>query len=415
MNAEFELLRKKFSEKEQLLTLKQRQINTLSEVTKAINQNLNINALFKFYEYIITQQTKTQILCVFFKRDKWEKICCVGVSDDASLGMDIDEAFKDIRDIKLVGSADSVFKTNGIEVIIPVYYQNEPIAYALLGKIQKSQVEAEGEQFKFIQTITNVIFIEARNKYLIQLKIADRVNQKEMEIASKIQAILIPETINENEYAVASGLYLPHTQIGGDYYDFIQVNDGLIGMAIADISGKGVAAGLLMANFQAHVRTLLNREFSLEQFIDHINFRVSEITNGEKFVTFFIAIYNPETRILTYVNAGHHPPILINGEELSLLDQGCTILGIALPMPNIVVTRIQIDPNALLFMYTDGLVDLRDHAGEYYEFIDLEEFIMKNKDLSPAMLNKKILDKIENDKTNLNFFDDISMLAVRFK
>ncbi len=415
MNAEFELLRKKFSEKEQLLTLKQRQINTLSEVTKAINQNLNINALFKFYEYIITQQTKTQILCVFFKRDKWEKICCIGVNDDASLGMDVEEAFKDLRDIKLVGSADSVFKTNGIEVIIPVYYQNEPIAYALLGKIQKSQVEAEGEQFKFIQTITNVIFIEARNKYLIQLKIADRVNQKEMEIASKIQAILIPETINENEYAVASGLYLPHTQIGGDYYDFIQVNDGLIGMAIADISGKGVAAGLLMANFQAHVRTLLNREFSLEQFIDHINFRVSEITNGEKFVTFFIAIYNPETRILTYVNAGHHPPILINGEELTLLDQGCTILGIALPMPNIVVTRIQIDPNALLFMYTDGLVDLRDHAGEYYEFIDLEAFIMKHKDLSPAMLNKKILDKIENDKTNLNFFDDISMLAVRFK
>src|ERR1019366_3106072 len=121
------------------------------------------------------------------------------------------------------------------------------------------------------------------------------------------------------------------------------------------ISGKGIPAALLMANFQANLRTLITRKYQLPQSIDILNGKVGEITKGEKFITLFIATYNCQTRILTYVNAGHNPSILYNKGDVQLLDQGCTILGMFDTLPYINFGEVKIEPGSLIVNYTDGL------------------------------------------------------------
>lgn len=413
MSTDIEILKKRFAQNELLLSAKQRQINTLLEITKAINQELNENSLFNFFEYILQRQIKADKFIVFYKKVKWERISFVNIDVSKFAEIDVDVDLASFRETQRVKKDHPFF--DEIEAIIPVFSTNQPIAYLLLGPLEMDAVESFNEKIKFIETITSIVFNAANNKFLLNKQVEQKVLNKELEFAAKIQSMLIPEKLPNNEYIHASGLYLPHSDIGGDFYDMLELNDTEYAFCIADISGKGISAGLLMSNFQAHLRTLLNREYSLEQTLDHLNFRVNELTSGEKYITFFLGIYNLERRRLIYVNCGHHAPILVNGDEIKTLEVGSTILGMLTPLPFINIGKEYLEPDSLLFMYTDGLTDLKDQNDEYMEFNDLQKYIAENQNLNPEELNAKILNKIENERFNLSFFDDISMLSCRFK
>lgn len=413
MQENTELLKKRFAQNELLLSAKQRQINTLLEITKAINQELNENSLFNFFSYVLQHQIKADKFAVFYRKTKWEKVSCINMDASKLSDIDFDTDFVLFKEAQKARKDKACFEE--VDTIIPVFNNNNPIAYLLLGPLELYQIESFNEKIKFIETITSIVFNAAYNNFLLNKQLEQKVINKELEFAAKIQSMLIPEKLPNNEYIHASGLYLPHSDIGGDFYDMLELNDTEYAFCIADISGKGISAGLLMSNFQAHLRTLLNREYSLEQTLDHLNFRVNEITSGEKYITFFLGIYNLERRRLIYVNCGHHAPILINGDEVKTLDVGSTILGMLTPLPFINIGKEYLEPDSLLFMYTDGLTDLKDQNDEYMEFNDLQTYITENKDLNPEELNAKILNKIENERFNLSFFDDISMLSCRFK
>ena len=413
MSTDIEILKKRFAQNELLLSAKQRQINTLLEITKAINQELNENSLFNFFEYILQRQIKADKFIVFYKKVKWERISCVNIDVSKFAAIDVDVDLAAFRETQRVKKDHPYFED--IEAIIPVFSTNQPIAYLLLGPLEMDAVESFNEKIKFIETITSIVFNAANNNFLLNKQVEQKVLNKELEFAAKIQSMLIPEKLPNNEYIHASGLYLPHSDIGGDFYDMLELNDTEYAFCIADISGKGISAGLLMSNFQAHLRTLLNREYSLEQTLDHLNFRVNELTSGEKYITFFLGIYNLERRRLIYVNCGHHAPILVNGDEIKTLEVGSTILGMLTPLPFINIGKEYLETDSLLFMYTDGLTDLKDQNDEYMEFNDLQKYIAENQNLNPEELNAKILNKIENERFNLSFFDDISMLSCRFK
>ena len=109
-----------------------------------------------------------------------------------------------------------------------------------------------------------------------------------------------------------AAFYRPHFEVGGDYYDVVKMGKDQFGFCIADVSGKGISAALLMSNFQASLRALFTKEISLYQLIEKLNERVFDTAKGEKFITLFIARYNVVTRTLEYVNAGHNPPIFYN-------------------------------------------------------------------------------------------------------
>jgi sigma-B regulation protein RsbU (phosphoserine phosphatase) len=184
---------------------------------------------------------------------------------------------------------------------------------------------------------------------------------------------------------------------------------------MGDISGHGIAAALLMANFQASLRSLIMQQDSLKDFISLFNTKINEITRGEKFITLFLARYNTYNRKLHFINAGQTPPVFFSKRGVQLLDKGCTILGMFEKLPNIQVGELSIEHDDFLFCYTDGLTELENEQGEQYGIDRLATFVQSHHQLPVSDFNRKILDEIIRFKGSKSIFnDDVSFLTARF-
>jgi sigma-B regulation protein RsbU (phosphoserine phosphatase) len=305
-----------------------------------------------------------------------------------------------------------------VDIVIPVSHKDKPIAYVLIGDIEE---EGEGvspiiKHLRFIQTLSNIITVAIENKRLFQESLRQEALKREMELASKMQNMLIPtsEKLPSNEFIRMRAFYHPHFDVGGDYYDVIQLSKHEVGFCIADVSGKGISAAILMSNFQANLRALYTADQEITDTLTKLNQSVMNSAKGEKFITLFIARYNFKTRELTYVNAGHNPPFLYEpgSEKLAQLDSGCVGMGMLDELPFINVGSIRVDEPAKLFCYTDGLVEVIQDSGVEFGTEDLEKELC-----NPDSLEDNIRTIIENQKImegSAAIFDDISIIGAEF-
>ena len=234
-----------------------------------------------------------------------------------------------------------------------------------------------------------------------------------MELAKKFQQLLIPEKIPRSDKYAVDIYYRPHSNVGGDYVDFIKYSKDRFAVVIADISGKGVAAALLMSNFQAMLHGLVQQYRDLETFVFALNQAVYRITKSDKFITFFIAEIDTDKRKLTYINAGHYPPVLYNGGEISELKTGSTVIGAFENLPFIQEESIDLKNDALLFCFTDGLADLQDDEGTYFEETQITKFVLDNKDLAVEAFNETLIKTLEEYRGEKEFVDDIAILTTK--
>jgi sigma-B regulation protein RsbU (phosphoserine phosphatase) len=214
-----------------------------------------------------------------------------------------------------------------------------------------------------------------------------------------------------------SAYYLPHFDVGGDYYDWIRLNNGNdYCFCIADVSGKGFSAALLMSNFQANLRALASTGISLTEMVNKLNTKVIENVNGEKFITLFIAFFNIETRKMTYVNAGHNPPIYFNAEsgEVSQLTQGCMGVGMLDSIPRINVGEESVPHGSKLICFTDGIVELENLSHQAFGTEPIEYAIQQGKSIVDD-IDGIIESLYEHKGAENDFFDDITMLGIEFK
>jgi sigma-B regulation protein RsbU (phosphoserine phosphatase) len=237
--------------------------------------------------------------------------------------------------------------------------------------------------------------------------------EKELKLAADMQNMLVPSSLMNNEKIEAAAFYKPHKDIGGDYYDFIKINESEVVFCISDISGKGVAAALLMANFQANLHAIVGRDYPLEKVVEILNKKVAEITRGEKFITLFIAKYNFETRLLSFVNAGHNPSILYMDGKVEILEKGSTILGMFDVLPFINVGEITLSKNAVVVNYTDGLTEASNVKEELFDLDGLISFVEKNHFKPMSEFNTTLLEQIYLFKGDKPFDDDITLLTFR--
>lgn len=397
---------------ERLLTVKQLQINSLLEVSQAINNNFSTSALFRIYEFILRAQMGIQRLLVFIKNDKWDCVCNSGISD-LYLEINVDVDLSVFRNIATINASRNE-KLKEFDVIIPVHHKDIPLAYVLIGDLKTDDNDSLEEKLKFIQTITNIVIVAVENKKLFNSQIQQEVMRKELEFAAKMQSMLIPSDLPNNDVVEMASVYLPHHDIGGDYYDCLEISETEMLFCIGDISGKGIAAALLMANFQANLRGEVSKLDNLGEFVQYLNVKVNQITKGEKFITLFIGVYNSETRMLRYVNAGHNPPLLLKNDEVIELDKGCTLLGMFEELPIMRIGKEKIPEGAVLINYTDGLIDFESGAGEYFSQERLESFLINNGNLQMEDFNKKLLKYVSDFKGEGLFIDDITILSCRF-
>jgi sigma-B regulation protein RsbU (phosphoserine phosphatase) len=239
--------------------------------------------------------------------------------------------------------------------------------------------------------------------------------KKEMELAAQMQAMLFPSTLPSNEHYEVHATYLPHTEVGGDYYDFIPVSGHEFVFCMADVSGKGIPAALLMSNFQANLHAYLQHKTSLSELVQELNSKVFNSAKGEKFITFFIGRYNSLTRELQYINAGHNPPFLIHDKVVFMLNEGSTGLGMFEEIPFINMGKTFVPHHAQLTCYTDGVTDVENDADEDFGVGRLRQFLLAHLQVAPTQMHRQLVDVLFAHKQNRHYTDDITLLTINFK
>jgi sigma-B regulation protein RsbU (phosphoserine phosphatase) len=394
--------------------IKDIKLNSLLEITKAINNNFSTEQLLQIFEDVLENQLSIGKLVLFSNEYEkgWKCILKYGVGQEYN-EINVERDLLPIKEIGTINFSKKVLNKS-FEIIVPVFHKSQPLAYVLIGDLEdKVEVSPAIKHLPFVQTLTSIIVVAIENKKLAKETIRQAAMKKELELASEMQSMLFPSTLPHDNKLDTAAFYLPHQEVGGDYYDFIWLNENECAFCVADVSGKGVAAALLMSNFQANLRILFNHTTSLSELVRELNTKVMASAKGEKFITLFIAKYNLVTHTLTYVNAAHNPPLLSTGNSISTLKIGCTGLGMFDEIPKIKEGIISITPGTSIVCYTDGLVELENDSAEDFGIDKLKEIIKKNPTLDMKSLNKLIMETIITYKQSKPYIDDIALFSVR--
>ena len=395
-----------------LLLKRQSELNSLLEITRAINKNTSTPVLIQMLEVILQNYLQVGRFRFLIEKENHYFACISKYGGDIEHISILNRAFATMNKIRvptsLEGNADPVL--HNYDYFIPIYHKSRPLAFALIGDFNTSG-EMLGNDLNFIQTMINVVVVALENKKLFRERLQTERFQREMELAAEVQNMLVPLRMHKDESVEIDAKYLPHQNIGGDYYDFIRLNDHEFLWCVADVSGKGVSAALLMANFQASLHAWAAVEEDLANIVDRLNQKVVSNTQGERFITLFIAKYNEQTRKLTYINAGHNATILYSDGEAIPLKLGTTMIGAFEQLPFLNEAEIDIEPGSLLVNYTDGLLDIEPYGIKEWDEEKLMDFIIANGHLAPDEFNQTLMDHLNIRRSKA--IDDITLLTMR--
>lgn len=396
------------------LKLKNLKLNSLLEITNAINNNFSREQLLKIFEFVLRNQLNIGRLLFYTKDEEWEESIVHGLLPNVPLP-DLEADLLPIKDVRELDKAEKKY-FGQFDVVIPILHKTEPLAYLLAGDINEDLIEnTKTRHIPFIQTLANIILVSIENKRLFKENIRRAGLKREMELASEMQNMLFPSKLPHNEHIEMAAYHKPHQDVGGDYYDFIQLSDNEVAFCMADVSGKGVSAALLMSNFQANLRALFQQQTSLTDLIQDLNVKVLNSAMGEKFITIFIAKYNYVTRVLQYINAGQNPPILVSKNTTSALSTGCPGLGMLDELPTIREGVVVLDPDSIITCYTDGVTELENAREKEFGESKLELILLDTQDKTVRAINDNIVKLLRNHKGQMPYVDDIALLTTRFK
>ena len=238
--------------------------------------------------------------------------------------------------------------------------------------------------------------------------------ENELSIAREVQSQLFPQTLPSLEGVHLAAVCRAARIVSGDYYDLIRLGPTRLGIAVADISGKGISAALLMASLQAALRSqaLLDGHVGTDELCRRLNRHLFFNTSDDRYATFFYAVYDSATRTLVYTNAGHVPPFYVAGEKVTALDEGGTVVGL---FDDCIYTQgtIHVAPGSLLVAYSDGLTEPENVYGEEFGSRRLKEEILRRRDAQPFRLAEDLLAAAEQWGGTPEQADDMTVVVAR--
>lgn len=232
----------------------------------------------------------------------------------------------------------------------------------------------------------------------------------ELQIAREVQAALFPRTLPVDLGLSLSAICIPAEGISGDYYDILRCPDGRIAMAIADISGKGVSAAILMSNIQARFRALIEMNDSLSEVCRLLNDHLYDFSEPERFATFFVGQWRPGSSRLEYVNAGHLVPIVVGQREIALR-LGGPPLGM-FPDQDFLGGSEEFSEGDLIVLFSDGIIEATNEAGEDFGEERLRSLIERHVEKSVRELQRILLNGVSG-WTRRDPQDDMTLVIVR--
>lgn len=390
----------------------------LFEITDAINENKPVSDMLSTFEDILTNQLSIGKVMIFKSSPRWECILNKGFPAELETVARRDDAQHYLNSMRTFQPAPGGLGLDGVDIIIPAISYNAPIGFVFIGNIE---VEDKGlspvvKHLNFMQTISRIILAAIENKRLVEESLRQAALRKELELAARMQKMLIPnnDIMPDSPEITINGFYFPHYEVGGDYYDCIRLSPTKTSFCIADISGKGISAAILMSNFQASFRALITADIDLVSLMHKLNSIVLQNAAGEKFITFFVTRYDHETGVLEYINAAHNPPVLFNTVtgDIVHINPSCVGLGMLDEIPRVEKSEIMIKDYTKIVCYTDGLSELKGSDGKD---IGTREII--NHIINKRPVESNIIDMIKDlgIPGNPSTFDDISVLAADLK
>jgi serine phosphatase RsbU (regulator of sigma subunit) len=280
----------------------------------------------------------------------------------------------------------------------------------------------DGNSFTLLSLDEMTREVEEHRREHAQRLEAERRAVQELELARQAQARLFPQTqpaLSTLEYA---GLCLQARHVGGDYYDFLDLGQARMGLVIGDVSGKGTAAALLMANLQAHLHNQCASYWSRpyapivleqpERFLRSVNRLFYENTAMDTYATLFFAEYDDQLRRLRYANCGHLAAVLLRSDgHVERLDSTCTALGM-FPDLNCAVEERSLTPGDTLALYTDGVTESSNDAGEEFGEERVIEDLQRNRELPPTALLGRLVEGVRRFNPREQN-DDVTVVVAR--
>lgn len=269
------------------------------------------------------------------------------------------------------------------------------------------------EHLNILTTLASVASIRVENATLLEERLDRERLEHELELATEIQQRFQPAGPPQLDGYEFQGISFSCYEIGGDYYDFIERHDGRMLIALGDVSGKGTAAALLMSSLHAAIHAQVSTESSLSDIVTSVNRYLADNTPANRFVTLFVAELDPSTGKLSYINAGHNPPLIgRNDGRIEQLSSGGFPLGI-IPGAEFELGEMQLGTGEALVIYSDGVSEANDPQGEEFGLDRLADVVKNNLRASASGLRDKVESALSAFTKTAPANDDITLVIVK--
>ncbi len=394
------------------------QLSVLFDLSKEFSGILEIPLISKLLGFsIIGQLLVSKYAVVIFNNDETQILESRFNLDLLKENINTFDAAQIINPIQCYGKSDkscSSLFSMGIELIVPMQIKQKTKGLILLGKRNTGESFSKSD-IEFVSSVASLAIISIENSLLFKETLEKQILEKDLEIAKKIQKKLLPSKLPTMVNFEIAAYNKAAKQVGGDYYDAIKLEEGKFLIAIADVSGKGVQAALLMANLQAFLQSISKQNKELGDASNLLNDLVSENTTDGRFITFFWGILNDQNKEFESVNMGHNPPLLIREGEILKLKLGGMLMGV---MPTVTPYKketTQLLKDDLLILFTDGITEAMDESHKEFSDEKLEELSLNLKNMNAEESLNKILFEVDKYTNGTSQSDDITCIVVKVK
>jgi sigma-B regulation protein RsbU (phosphoserine phosphatase) len=311
-------------------------------------------------------------------------------------------------------SEGSLLQALNARLLVPLVTKNRLLGFVLLGE-KRSEEPYSREDKELLLAASQQAAIALDYAQLIESTAEQAVLKRDLELATEVQQNLLPTVSPPVPGLDYAGICKPARGVGGDYFDFLQLEGGKLGLALGDISGKGVGAAILMASLQAMLRSQAPlRGEAVDALASGMNRLMAASTDGSKFSTFFYGVYDPESGLLTYVNAGHNPPVLLRaaGGEAERLTATGMLLGM-FPEAPYKRGQVRLEPGDLLVVFSDGVSEAFNEAGEEFGEERLVALLNERRGESARSLCASVVDAVNQFAGAALQSDDVTLVVAR--
>ncbi|MFN5308905.1 MAG: GAF domain-containing SpoIIE family protein phosphatase [Candidatus Kapaibacterium sp.] len=393
-------------------------LTTIFEVNREFSALLSKSQILQMFSYRLMGQMMVSRFAVFTMNNS--KVETIINRFSAIFTPDIIQECSAIEDTRYSSFSSmrhqtkALFDAAGVKLVTKMIIHGEVRGLLFVGgKLNNTEFTQMNEQF--IESMGNIMLSALENARLFQEELQKKRLESELSLATEIQRGLLPSVLPTLQGFSCAATSIPSKQVGGDYYDFIHLADGRLLIAIADVSGKGMPASLLMANVQAALRVLAPLHMKLDELVSRINAIVYNNTSPDKFVTFFAALFDPQTSSFTYINAGHNPPFIIRADgRIEELQCGGIILGILENAPPYNTGTTTIENGDAVIMYTDGVSEAMNNNNDEFGEDTLREISLAVRHADANTILDTIVVHVHKHADGAPQSDDITLAIIKY-